>query len=83
MVPLRFPPTQLQDSKPHLVGSHFDTMILSLTDLNGAAPGVVDGGDQFAASFVLSHPVPEPGTWAMMLAGLGGLALAVRRRVVR
>lgn len=80
--PLRFPPMQLMDSKPHLVGPHFDTMILTLADLNGAAPGVVDGGDQFAASFVLSHPVPEPATWLMLLAGVGGLALAVRRRVV-
>lgn len=31
---------------------------------------------------VLITSVPEPGTWAMMLLGLAGLGLAVRRRVV-
>jgi hypothetical protein len=27
-------------------------------------------------------PTPEPSTWAMMLAGFGGLALLVRRRAL-
>lgn len=75
-----FPVDRLLDSTPHLVGDHRDEMTLKLSDLNGAAPGVIGNG-QFAASFVLSHPVPEPGTWAMLAAGLGALALAMRRNV--
>ena len=36
------------------------------------------GGKSFALNVVGS--VPEPGTWAMMLLGFGGIGLAVRRR---
>lgn len=44
-----------------------------------------DGGDGWAVDFLtvgvttVASEVPEPSTWSMMLAGLGGLAAAVRR----
>ena len=45
------------------------------------------GGSLNYAEFridLLSQPIPEPGTWLMMLAGLGGLAgMAARRRSQR
>lgn len=38
------------------------------------------GNYMVADDFTFTTPVPEPGTYAMMLAGLGLLGLAVRRR---
>jgi hypothetical protein len=32
--------------------------------------------------FASALPTPEPSTWAMMLAGFGGLALLARRRAL-
>jgi hypothetical protein len=39
-------------------------------------PGLVEGGQLF----LLSAPVPEPASWAMMIAGFGVIGLAARRR---
>ena len=78
VAPLRSPATRFHDSKPHLASTHWDDMTLTLSDLNGAGAGVIGDG-QFAASFVLTHPIPEPGTYAMFLGGLGILAFAARR----
>lgn len=47
-------------------------------DGNGnAAPGPQSGFDLDAVGVLA--PVPEPGTWALMLAGLAGLGLRARR----
>lgn len=63
-------------------------------DQSGAALGrVPQGSGAFAptatlfsdepftrASFMVSAPVPEPETWAMLLAGIGMLGVIARRR---
>jgi hypothetical protein len=36
-------------------------------------------GGYFGANFLISSAVPEPGTWAMMLIGFGGMGVALRR----
>ena len=45
--------------------------------LLSAMSGAADGGPTF---FVSVSPIPEPGEWAMLLAGLGAVGLMVRRR---
>ena len=42
-----------------------------------------DSGMPNSLLFVLAAPVPEPGTWAMLLAGLAGIATVTRRRARR
>ena len=55
-------------------------------DLNGAFPGSEQTkfGNGTSANYYVrvtaNAPVPEPSTWAMMVGGLGILALALRRR---
>jgi len=51
------------------------------------ALGVVDMGDTLGTSLlvadnarIVAAPVPEPETWALLLAGLGLVGLAARRR---
>lgn len=44
--------------------------------------GAVDGGG-FVTSAVDPLPIPEPGTWAMLLAGLGVIGTAARKRANR
>lgn len=43
----------------------------------GAGPGTYNGSLTFAAA---AAPVPEPGTWAMMLLGFGAVGFGLRRR---
>jgi hypothetical protein len=38
------------------------------------------GVNGFSNSVIVPPPVPEPGTWAMMLLGFGGIGMAMRRR---
>jgi hypothetical protein len=38
------------------------------------------GANGFSNSVIVPPPVPEPGTWAMMLLGFGGIGMAMRRR---
>ena len=47
--------------------------------------GVTNGSDEFNPSLLLVDnfsltPVPEPASWALMIAGLGGVGALVRRR---
>jgi hypothetical protein len=43
--------------------------------------GMTDGGLPFSVDNLMynSDPIPEPGVWAMMLVGFGGLGAAMRR----
>ena len=41
---------------------------------------VVNGSQDLTFSATISAPVPEPATWAMMLAGFGAMGFAMRRR---
>ena len=41
---------------------------------------VTDGSQAILLSNVVAVPVPEPESWAMLLAGLGLISFAARRR---
>jgi len=58
------------------------TVTLGAGDVFGFlfGPGQNNDHDLTAFAFTVTDAVPEPGTWAMMLLGLGGIGLAVRRR---
>lgn len=71
--------SKLSDQVPHLATDHIDTMKLTFSDLNGASPGVI-GNYQVAAVFTMAHPVPEPETYALMIAGLGAIGATTARR---
>ena len=43
-------------------------------------PGTQNGAFGGVVSFASTPAVPEPGTWAMMLLGFGGIGFAMRRR---
>jgi hypothetical protein len=47
--------------------------------------GIVAGFNYFSADiqYGIGTPIPEPGTWAMLLAGLGVVGVAARRRRLR
>jgi TctA family transporter len=53
----------------------------------GGAGGGIDSGNNGSGGGAIVPPitpaVPEPGTWAMLMAGLGLLALALRRKAGR
>jgi len=49
---------------------------------DGTAP-TSDVGFERNGVWLIAAPVPEPSTWALMFAGLGALAWAVRRRTSR
>ena len=48
--------------------------------LQGIAGSQYIGLDNASVEFVSAAPVPEPGTWALMVAGLASLGAVVRRR---
>jgi subtilisin family serine protease len=77
--------------KNAMLGSAFNgagllsvTFSACLFDDSGACVNSLDqpayGQAQFAVDNLSISAVPEPETWAMMLAGLGGVGLAARRR---
>lgn len=57
-----------------------------LTFLAGAGPSITgltltsSGNSLEVDNFGITAAVPEPGTWAMMLLGFGGMGVALRRR---
>jgi hypothetical protein len=51
---------------------------LNTLTVNGLSRGNGSYGGQI--SFTPNSAVPEPGTWAMMLLGFGGMGMAMRRR---
>lgn len=53
---------------------------LSLASFNEAFIGINYGPTTTISSLTSLSPVPEPGTWAMMIAGLGILGSAARHR---
>ncbi|WP_082992801.1 FxDxF family PEP-CTERM protein [Erythrobacter sp. QSSC1-22B] len=54
------------------------TGVLNTLTVNGVGRGQGSYGGQL--SFQPSAPVPEPGTWALMLLGFGAIGFAMRRR---
>ena len=53
---------------------------LSLSSFNNAFIGINYGPTTTISFLTRLSPVPEPGTWAMMIAGLGMLGFAARRK---
>jgi hypothetical protein len=68
----------------NVVNNGDGTMTLTSTDIDGngiLGLGMVDGPfPNFSANFNMTAPVPEASTYGMMLAGLGLVGFAVRRR---
>jgi hypothetical protein len=74
--------TVLVDGSTVLNWAESSTGIFTFEDANGfgyTLDYTIDSGHDVQLTVVA--PVPEPGTWAMMLGGLGVLALARRRAV--
>lgn len=66
------------DSAPTYTGSFAHAGAynrLTLGDAGGLGSGVAE-----VSAYSLRQPVPEPATWALMLAGIAGLAGWARRR---
>jgi hypothetical protein len=68
-------------SADFLTGYSFTSNTITLNMNNGFVPG----GNGSTAVFAINEvaPIPEPETYAMMLAGLGMVGLAARRRKLR
>lgn len=67
------------DDKIHVGAGDRDVLTSTVEDLNGAAPGFLDGLDQVAARFDMVH-TPEPASLLLLGAGLLGLAGTRRRQ---
>ena len=64
----------LQDIAPVTINSLTPTSVqFSYSDVG------IPAGTYFTGQFVTGSTIPEPATWAMMLAGFAGLGLAGRR----
>ena len=57
-----------------------DYTVLYLFDFGTTGASSVNVGVNGFSNGVTVPPVPEPGTWAMMLLGFGGIGMAMRRR---
>jgi hypothetical protein len=68
-------------SSPVTGGGHVDAFtMLNIDPVIGPYDAQTFG--DFTLSSLTSSPVPEPSAWAMMLVGLAGLGLAMRRRQI-
>lgn len=70
-------PAQAAQAQSLAFGAGFSNNLIGLSATASAAQG---GPETF---FVANAPIPEPGTWAMALAGLAGLALKIGQRARR
>lgn len=59
------------------IGSKLDFVL----DADGPGAGVNDFADYSRFTAVVQVPVPEPGEWAMLLAGLGMMGVMAKRRM--
>jgi hypothetical protein len=58
-----------------------DYTVLYLFDFGTTGASSINVGvNGFSNGVIVPPPVPEPGTWAMMLLGFGGIGMAMRRR---
>ncbi len=55
-------------------------MFSGLRQVSGNTPDLFRDIKQVSFDAVFATPVPEPGTWAMMIAGFGFVGGAMRRR---
>lgn len=75
---------RLVHSLPHPGNpQHADVLTLAVLDLGPNLDGYLSGDGQLSASFVFTHPVPEPATWALGIAGLAVCGYRLRGQVPR
>lgn len=71
----------------NIISAHFgdagtglgDRTILYLFDFGAGATSVDLGVAGFSNAVQIAPPIPEPGTWGMMLLGFGAMGLMIRR----
>ena len=65
----------------HALSNFFSDVVLAdggKGNLNGTADANVNG--QFVIQYIYQDPIPEPASWAMLIAGFGLIGAAARRR---